>query len=100
VLLVPSRAYSPAGGAQPLQKGQKEHFISHPSRASLWVQVERFVEGLQGRRRWYQRWWQGRRETLRSATHIFGGFGRVKSWDRRWEAFFAGKVGRVVVGSV
>jgi hypothetical protein len=37
---------------------------------SFFPQVERLLEGVHGRTRWYQRCWHGRTVTQSSATHM------------------------------
>jgi hypothetical protein len=43
---------------------------SHPEMPSFFPQVERLLEGVHGRTRWYQRCWHGRTVTQSSATHM------------------------------
>lgn len=56
---LPTNRYSELDRFQPEQNGQKSHLISHPEIPRRLVQLERLVEGVHERERWYQRWRQG-----------------------------------------
>lgn len=73
LLALPRSRYSLAGmSSQPSHQGQKDAFISHPSRASfLEGQALRWAVGVQGVMRWYQRWVRGQVVlTKSSARHM------------------------------